>query len=493
MSLKKQTLWSIAPLLVVTVINIVSVPLFYRYLGPEMYALWFYVLSLSGAFGFADLGLGVAVGRYVGVELGRGDVEAARSYWGTANVVAIPLLITMALAFVLLGTILGPIWFNVRPDQVVTLKWSFVAAGVGFFFAFYCQFWNILAQVNLDFKFLSILGVSVSIVQVTGSLILAFYTGSALVLLVWSSTLGIAQLAILIFHASRRYRFGLHWQLAKFARVAEMAGYTTKTFLTLIVNSVFGGIDRLALGKLATPLQFANYSVCSNVGARISGLSVAIMGPIFSHSSRAVGAASEKRVAEIYEESFDFVFGWLVLLAIWLIVWKRAILHLWLGPNLGAQVEPLLPPIIVAYCLTALANVSGAQLGPLNRLGIGLSIHILAGALVAICVYLGWQWGGLVGVAYGFLVSRLALLLQDFFVIHLTKARGWLDPARWLYSCAQVLIGGAFWLLILLTHPTVPVQLGLALIHGGVIAAWLIRKDLATWSSFVPAQGAERQ
>ena len=44
-------------------------PLFYRYLGPEMYALWFYVLTFSGLFVFADLGLGSAVGRYMGVAL----------------------------------------------------------------------------------------------------------------------------------------------------------------------------------------------------------------------------------------------------------------------------------------------------------------------------------------------------------------------------------------------------------------------------------------
>ncbi len=70
MSLKKQTLWSIVPLLVITAINIVSVPLFYRFLGPVLYALWFYVLTFTGAFGFMDLGLGVAVGRYIGVALG---------------------------------------------------------------------------------------------------------------------------------------------------------------------------------------------------------------------------------------------------------------------------------------------------------------------------------------------------------------------------------------------------------------------------------------
>ena len=45
MNLKRQTLWSIVPLLVITLINLVSVPLFYRFLGPVLYALWFYVLA----------------------------------------------------------------------------------------------------------------------------------------------------------------------------------------------------------------------------------------------------------------------------------------------------------------------------------------------------------------------------------------------------------------------------------------------------------------
>src|SRR6267143_6507312 len=99
MSLKKQTLWSVAPLIVVTAVNIVSVPLFYRYLGAELYALWFYVLTFTGAFGFMDLGLGVAVGRYIGVALGKNDVAAVREYWGTGNAIAVPLLGVMGILF----------------------------------------------------------------------------------------------------------------------------------------------------------------------------------------------------------------------------------------------------------------------------------------------------------------------------------------------------------------------------------------------------------
>src|SRR5207244_11535681 len=113
MSLKKQTLWSLAPLLVTTAINLVSVPLFYRYLGAELYALWFYVLTFTGAFGFMDLGLGVAVGRYVGVALGRNDLQAVREYWGTGNAIAIQLLVVIGIVFGLVDFIGGLAWLIV--------------------------------------------------------------------------------------------------------------------------------------------------------------------------------------------------------------------------------------------------------------------------------------------------------------------------------------------------------------------------------------------
>src|SRR5260370_23318683 len=107
MRLKKQHVWSMLPLITVTLVNIVSVPLFYRYLGPVMYALWFYVLTFKGAFGFMDLGLGVAVGRYVGVALGRNDRHAVREYWGTGNASAIPLLTAMGVIFAIIGAVFG--------------------------------------------------------------------------------------------------------------------------------------------------------------------------------------------------------------------------------------------------------------------------------------------------------------------------------------------------------------------------------------------------
>jgi len=478
MSLIKQTLWSIAPLIIVTALNIVSVPLFYRYLGAELYALWFYVLTFTGAFGFMDLGLGVAVGRYIGVAIGRNDLQAVREYWGTGNAVAIPLLATMALIFGIVGVIFGPKWFNVDPQLVGLLRWSFVVGGVGLFLSYYGQFWLILSQAHLDFKFLSLLRIGTSLLQIIPSIVLAWATRNPLILIFWTAVIAAVQLAIFVGHAKKSYQLTFGFGHAQWHRAHEMAVYTGKTFASLIVGSFVASADRLILGKLALPFDFTNYAICSNVGGRILALSGAVMGPVFSNTNRAIGRGIRESVATIYNEIFDFTFPWYALISIWIWLWHPILLRLWLGQNLAVAVAPIVVPIIVGCCLTGISNVSTAQLGSLNRVGTSLIFSILTGALLVVGVIAGWRWNGVVGVAWAFLLTRVVLVVQDLFVILLVGAGGWLAASTWKNLAVQVAVGLAFFSTIFLWPRHSLWQLIPAFVHGGVISALLLHQPV---------------
>jgi O-antigen/teichoic acid export membrane protein len=475
MSIKRQTLWSLIPILVITAVNLVSVPLFYRFLGAEMYALWFYVLTFTGAFGFMDLGLGVAVGRYIGLALGKKDLQAVREYWGTGNAIAIPLLAIMGLVFAIIGAVFGPRWFNVGPSFVSLLRWSFVAGGAGMFLSYYSQFWLILSQAHLDFRFLSLLRTATSLLQIIPSIALAWATRNPLILILWGVVIGIFQLAVFIWHARKAYSLGFHFTHAGWARVSEMASYTGKTFASLVFGSLLGSADRLVLGKLAPPADFTNYAICSNAGARILGLSAAIMGPVFSNTNRALGSGDRDSVAAVYNEVFDFTFPWYALVSIWVWLWHPVLLRLWLGDKLGGSVAPIFAPIIIACCLTAISNISAAQLGSLNRVGTGLIFNMLSGMLLIVGVYWGWQWYGVAGAAWAFLASRIVVVIQDVFVIRLIRAGGWLAARTWQSLGLQIAAGfaffclGFFWPRVSLWQ-TIP-----AFVHGIAVATWLLR------------------
>jgi O-antigen/teichoic acid export membrane protein len=466
-----------APLLVVTVLNFVSVPLFYRYLGAELYAIWFYVQTLSGSFGFIDLGIGTAISRYMGVALGKGDREAAIEYWATGNATALPFLISFGALFTILGSTLGPAWFNVPSEQEALLKHCFLAGGIALVLAYYNQFWNVLSQVHLDFRFVSLTRVGTTTLQLIPCIILARLTRNPLILIAWTTIVAALQLLIFIFHSRVRYGIGLSLRQASFARLREMSTYTGKALATLIINCVFTPVDRLIAGRLAAPATFTHYTIASNLGARASSFGFAAVAPVFANTSLS-GGEVKSRSAAIYNEAFRFLSSWYILGVVWIVVWRQPVCRIWLGPETGAAVASLLPPLLIAYAITGISMISSAQLGALNRLGTQAIFHLAAGLVTIPAIYIGWNAGGPIGLAYGYALSRLPLVIQDLYLLKMIGAGGWLESATWLDIFAQTGIGIIFFLLSNSLGLSTPGAIALAILHGGLVGLWLIRQNV---------------
>lgn len=473
------------PQLVGAVAGIISLPLYLRFLGYEMNAVWLYVTVLGGMFGFADLGLGVSVGRYLGVALGNKDREALEAYWGTGNAMIVPFLALMAAAFMIIGVWLGPKWFHVSQANIFLLRECFVAGGFGLFFAYYSQYWNILAQAHLDFKFIGILRVVCTLGQIIPTIILAAKTRNPFLLVVWSTFVGLLQLMAFILHGRRHYNLGFHFGSARLARAREMSAYISKSFLSLIVSSTFGQIDRVVLGRFAASAAFVNYTWAANIGSRLQGLSVSVMGPVFFNSARADGDQNVS-ASKIYNDTFNFVFEWYLLAAFWIGLWHPVLLRLWLTHSMGAKmgqetaalVGPLLVPLVIACCLGAVGNISGAQLPSINRLGTFIGFNIFGGLLTVTGIWVGWHLFGVIGAAYGLLFSRVSNVAQDLFAIRLLKAGGWLAVETWMKIAGQGLVAAAFACSYIFLQKNSYWVLIPATLHAGLVAAWLLRRSL---------------
>jgi O-antigen/teichoic acid export membrane protein len=473
------------PLLVSAAVGFVSLPLFLRFFGNDLYAVWSYVAVLAGMFGFSDVGIGVSVGRYVGVALGRNDQDGVRGYWGTGNAIILPFLAVASLLFIGLGVWLGPKWFNVSTENVSLLRWCFVAGGAGLFFAYYGNHWMILSQAFLDFRFISMVRVALALLQIIPALLLAAFTQNPLLVTAWGALVNLLQLIIFIWHARRKYQMGFHFRAASMARVREMAAFAGKTFAAVISSSVFGSIDRVLLGRFAPSADFSPYTFSSNATTRLQSFSVSVMGPVLFNTARIVEEGREE-AAKIYNETFTFIFDWYVLAALWIGLWHPVLLRLWLTHTMGAglglataaKVGPLLVPLVIACCFNAMSNISTAQLTSINRLGVAVIFSTSAGLLAVAGVWIGWNLAGLVGAAYGFMFSRLALVGQDVFIIRLLAAGGWLAPHTWSRFGAQCLLAAVLAPIYFILPPTSLWLLIPAGFHAGLVAAWLLRKPV---------------
>jgi O-antigen/teichoic acid export membrane protein len=492
MSMKRQFLWSLLPLASVTLVNVVSVRLFYQFLGAEMYALWFYVLTLSGAFGFIDLGLGTAVGRYIGVAIGAQDKQAVREYWGTGNLLALPVLLVMSLVFVVLGVCFGPLWFRVSPQNIGLLRWAFVGGGITLFVSYYTQFWLVLSQAHFDFKFIGVLRSVFSIIQVITCIWLAYLTHNPVILIFVGTALWVLQLGLFIWHARFNYQLGLNLREATRARAREMFGLSSKVFTMVLIDAFGSNSDRLALGKLAPDAIFAHYSICNNFGARILSVGNTIMGPVFHQTSRALGKGSAERPAAIYNETFDFTFGFYALGAVWTVCWHPIFLRLWLGAGLAEQVAPAFPQLVVAYCLSGISSIAVGQIIPLNRAGVQIGFVIANSTCLALLAVAGWYWGGLSGVAWGVLASRFVLVAQDLYVIRLVGAGGWLAWKTWRHLLMQCVLGGVLFAASSAWPRTSYWQILPMTLHGMLVVPWLFRHQLSKLIRGAPTEAAGR-
>jgi O-antigen/teichoic acid export membrane protein len=442
--IRTQTLWNMLPTMIGMALGLVSVPLYYRFLGQEMYALWMYVTVLAGAFGFMDLGLGVAVGRYVGVSLGKGDHYQARTYWDTGQAVLVPILALMAILFATIGAILGPRWFQGGNTDASLLRLCYIAASFSMFSSYYFQSWNVLANAHLDFRFIGIIKSINLLGNLGGGLLAAWLTGNPLYVILFGTVFSILQLLLIIQRSRIHYGFGILAKQRSMFAFHEMKVFAAKIFASLFVGGFVGSLDRVILGKLMPPFTFNFYMISLNAGSKFQGISSAIMGPIFHNTTRSLGSISSIKPATIYDYAFRFAFDWLSIPTVWCLFWSSPAMKLWLGNDLATHISPTFPIFIVGFFMMAVSGLSTTQLGAIDRAG-----KVLAFMLANICVsivlaYVGWTYYGLYGVALGFLFSRFVFIAQDFYLYNIIGAKGWASWMNLPVPLASLLLGCLF-------------------------------------------------
>jgi len=172
-------------------VSLVTLPLTFRYLGPERYGLWMVLISIISVMGFADLGIGNGLMNAISEAYGKDDRNLAREYITSALVMMLCIGLFLAVA----GAAAFPFmpWmrlFNVRSATVaaegsrgllVLYAWFVVSIPIGVITR---------AQAGLQKGYFpQIIGALGSVLTLLALLIAIAFHGS-LAWLVFASTMG---------------------------------------------------------------------------------------------------------------------------------------------------------------------------------------------------------------------------------------------------------------------------------------------------------------
>jgi O-antigen/teichoic acid export membrane protein len=332
MSLKHNIVFNFVSQVYVTVLSIVMLPLYLKYLGSEAFGLVAFSAAIQAWFQIMDVGLTPTLGRETARFQGGGCTgESLRSLLRSMEVIFIGTALAAGLAINLSSSWIASTWLNAQalPLQevensitlmglVLALRWlsgPYRGAINGFErITWLCTF-NAIAAT---FRFVIILPVFIFIGK-SPTYFFAFQVCVAAVELLVLITKTYQLVPAL--NGPTKYRWGLNWvPLREVAKFSSGIAYASGAWVLLTQT------DKLILSKLLTLTDYAYFSLAAQVASGLLVLTTAISSTVVPRLSRLDAEGKQEELIRTYRQVTQMVTAIATSVALILSVFDEQIL-----------------------------------------------------------------------------------------------------------------------------------------------------------------------
>lgn len=350
MSLKKNTVANYLGSFYVTLVNILSIPLYIRYLGTEFYGLVGFFALLQQLLRMLDLGLTPALSR-----------EVTRQRAGVISAVSLRNLIrSLEFFFVLIALLLAAVLFFCNnwlatswmknesiPLEVLTksillmsmavpLRWvlSMYRSGLaGMEKHVWLNGFNVIAATLRAFGVL---------------LVLEFISNTPIAFFAWQTFMVIVEAIVLIafFYANLpEISLKPHFSLTALKKVFPFAGSIaiTSTVWLMITQS-----DKLILSKVLSLKEFGSFTVATSAAFVIGIFSEPVSRVLLPRMTFLLSQNREAEMLNVYRSSTQFILVITAAVTAILTTYSGPVIHLWIGNSSAAAAAA---PILFWYAL----------------------------------------------------------------------------------------------------------------------------------------------
>jgi len=435
MSLKRNIISSYASQIYVTLIGIVMVPMYVRYMGLEAYGLVGFFAMLQAWFQLLDLGLTPTMSResarFRGGAIGGDNLRALLR---ALEMIFIALAALGAIAIVSSSNMLAKTWLKVEQlpmDQVaasialmgliVALRW---VAGLyrGAINGFEQLVW--LSGFNIVFATLRFVLVIPFFVLV-GTSPVEFFSYQLVVALIELMLL-VQKTYALFPKASGRKADASQW-----AELKKVLGFSLNIAFTGSVWILVTQTDKLLLSKFLSLSDYAHFTLAVLVASGVSIISGPISGALLPRLTKLAAEGNESGLRELYCTATQFVAAIAIPAALVLAFFPEQVLWAWTGDR---EIARGAADILRLYALGNGVLALGAFPYYLQFAKGQLRLHLIGNLLFVLilipALVLATSRYGMTGAGYVWLCANLIYFVAWVPLVHSQLAKGM--HAAWL-------------------------------------------------------------
>jgi O-antigen/teichoic acid export membrane protein len=459
------------------VVALVLPPILVRHMAPASYAVWVLVLQSAAYVGYLNLGLQIAIGRYVAAARETGDIEQRDSVFSTGF---LGLCCAAALAIVCLVAAafgIAIIFPNVPNSLIPQMQIALLLVGFSMAVELPASAWS---GVFIGLERYEVPALTAGAARLLSALgiVAAALAGRSLVAMaaVMASANLISYIALYL--ALRRIVPDIRFKPAMVRRSTayELSAYCFGLIIFSFSMLLITGFDLLLVGRFQFSL-ITPFSVSASMIALISGLLSAIITVIMPHSAALHAGRKAVELGKLVISTTRISMLLLILTGMPILIYAGPILRLWIGQRYVLSGTPILVILVVANIIRlaglpyTIVLVAAGQQRYIKVTPLAEGFSNLAAS-----VFLGLRFGA-IGVAWGTLLgSFVSIAAHLFYSMAQTKTAIVFSRREFILSgvllpalCTSPLLAVAAASLRRIELPILAVSIAMTLSVGGAV------------------------
>lgn len=488
MSLKRNILASYASQIYVTLVGIVMVPLYVRYMGVEAYGLVGFFALLQAWFQLLDMGLTPTMARETArFNGGASDALGLRRLLRALEGIFISIAALGGAAVMASSDVIATNWLNVKQLPLAEVRHAIIIMGMTMALRWVAGLYRGAINGFERLVWLSCFNIAVATTRFVLVIPIFIYVGtSPTQFFGYQLVVAVSELVVLVLQTYRllpkvtiNQRTPWQWEpLRGVLKFALSVAFTSSVWVFVTQT------DKLVLSKILPLADYAYFTLAVLMASGVMIVSGPISGALLPRLTKLSAEGDEAGLIRLYRSATQLVGVIAIPVALVLACFSKQVLWAWTG---DAEIARIASPVLTLYALGNGILAFGAFPYYLQYAKGDLKLHLIGNAIFVVllipALILATFHYGVIGAGWAWLGANLIYFLTWVPNVHRYFMKGlhaqWFLHDIFMPMCLPVIVGGLLYSLMQWSHN----RLFVALQIGGIGLGLLVMA--ATGSTYI--------